>query len=268
VPVRRRGLLIPSLFTLAALAVLLGLGTWQIERKAWKENLIETLTKRLESDPAELPKPADWARLDANNAEFQRVRVNVQFRKAQDGLQDKVQDNAQGKAQDALVYTSGSQLRDDVKGAGFFVFSPALLAGGPSIVVINRGFVPDKNYPQVQGTQEVTQEIIGVLRWPEAPSLFVPDRDSAGLTWFVRDHRAMAQALGWGDVAPFYIEQEDPVPPGGLPHPSVLKVRLRNDHLQYAITWFGLALVLVIMFAVWVWRQRREANDTAWECND
>src|SRR6266704_2172297 len=91
----------------------------------------------------------------------------------------------------------------------------------------------------------------------EPPSLFVPDRDSAG-TWFVRDHLAMAQALGWGSVAPFYIEQEDPVPPGGLPHPSVLRVRLRNDHLQYAITWFGLAFVLVIMFAVWSSRQRRD----------
>jgi cytochrome oxidase assembly protein ShyY1 len=246
VPERRRGLLIPGVFTLAVLAVLLGLGIWQLERKAWKEDLIETLTRRLESDPAELPRPADWARLDASNAEFQRVRVNVQFRKTQD------------KGQDALVYTSGSQLRDDVKGTGLFVFSPARLAGGQTIVV-NRGFVPDKNYPQAEGAQGIAQEIIGVLRWPEAPSLFVPDRDSAGATWFVRDHRAMAQALGWGDVAPFYIEQEDPVPPGGLPHPSVLRVRLRNDHLQYAITWFGLAFVLVIMFAVWAWRQRRDA---------
>jgi len=241
VPDRRRSLLIPAVFTLAALAVLLGLGIWQLERKAWKEGLIETLTQRLESDPAELPKPADWPRLDASNAEFQRVRLNVQFRKAQD------------ETRDALVYTSGSQLRDDVKGSGFFVFTPARLAGGQTIVV-NRGFVPDKNYPQAEGAQE----IIGVLRWPEPPSMFVPDRDSAG-TWFVRDHLAMARTLGWGDVAPFTIEQEDPVPPGGLPHPSVLKVRLRNDHLQYAITWFGLAGVLVIMFAVWARRQRRDA---------
>jgi surfeit locus 1 family protein len=242
---RRRGLLIPSLFTLAALAVLLGLGIWQLERKSWKEGLIETLTKRLESDPAELPRPADWPRLDAANAEFQRVRLSVRFRKAQD------------QARDALVYTSGSSLRDDVKGTGLFVFSPAWLMGGQTIVV-NRGFVPDKNYPQPQATDGAPQEIIGVLRWPEAPSAFVPDRDSAG-TWFVRDHQAMAQALGWGSTAPFYIEQEDPVPPGGLPHPSVLKVRLRNDHLQYAITWFSLAAAVVIAFGVWWRAQRRSA---------
>src|SRR6478609_6275388 len=123
---RRQGLLIPGVFTLAVLAVLLGLGIWQLERKAWKEGLIETLGHRLESNPVDLPKAADWERLDANNAEFRRVRLNVQFR----------------KASDALVYTSGSLLRDDVKGTGFFVFSPAKLTDGQTIVV-NRGFVPD-----------------------------------------------------------------------------------------------------------------------------
>lgn len=233
---RHRGLLIPAIATLAILVGLIGLGTWQIERKTWKEGLIDMLTRRLESEPVELPPPADWARLGADNAEFRRVRLSVQF----------------PKASDALVYTSGSQVRDDVKGQGYFVFSPAKLAGGATIAV-NRGFTPDKNYPQAEGTQE----IVGVLRWPEPPSWFTPDRDSAG-TWYLRDHQAMAKAQGWGDVAPFYIEMEDPVPPGGLPHPSVLKVRLRNDHLQYAITWFGLAAVTAIMFALWA--RRREAG--------
>ena len=239
---KRRGLLIPSVFALAALAVLLGLGIWQLERKSWKEGLIETLGSRLESNPVELPSPADWPRLDAANAEFQRVRLNVRFRKAQ------------GQAQDALVYTSGSSLRDDVKGTGLFVFSPALLMGGQTIV-INRGFVPDKNYPQIEGPQE----IIGVLRWPEAPSMFVPDRDSAGTTWFVRDHLAMAKAKGWGEVAPFYIDLETPVPPSGVPKPGALSVQLKDDHMQYAITWFGLAIAVVIAFIVWA-RGRRHAQ--------
>ena len=65
---------------------------------------------------------------------------------------------------------------------------------------------------------------------------------------------------GLGAVAPFYIEQEAPVPPGGLPHPSALTVNLRNDHLQYALTWFGLAVVLIAVFALWM-RARRVAND-------
>ena len=234
-PEKRRGLVIPAIATLAMLAVFIGLGVWQIERKAWKEGLIDTLTQRLEQQPAELPGSADWARLDPGHAEFLRVRLNVQF----------------PKASDALVYTSGSQIRDDVKGQGFFVFSPATLSGGATIV-INRGFTPDKNYPSAEGARE----IVGVLRWPELPSWFTPDRDSAG-TWYLRDHLAMAEKQGWGQVAPFYIEMEDPVPPGGLPHPSVLKVLLRNEHLQYAITWFALAAVTAIMFALWAWRRRQ-----------
>jgi cytochrome oxidase assembly protein ShyY1 len=249
VPDERRSLLIPAIMTLAALAVFIGLGTWQIERKAWKEDLIDMLTRRLEAEPVDLPQPAGWARLGADTAEFRRVRLNVQF----------------PKANDALVYTSGSQVRDDVKGQGFFVFSPAKLASGATVVV-NRGFTPGKTYPSAEGVpgnaqgnaQGNTQEIVGVLRWPEPPSWFTPDRDSAG-TWYLRDHQAMAKALSWGEVAPFYIEMEDPVPPGGVPHPSVLKVRLRNDHLQYAITWFGLAAVTAIMFALWA-RRRREAS--------
>ena len=70
----------------------------------------------------------------------------------------------------------------------------------------------------------------------------------------------MAALKGWGEVAPFYIEQEAPVPSGGLPHPSALKVQLRNDHLQYAITWYGLAATLAVMFAIWAWRRRGEAH--------
>jgi surfeit locus 1 family protein len=232
---KRKSLLFPGLSALAGLVVLLGLGTWQIERKAWKENLIETLTSRLGSEPGELPPPEFWPLLGPGNAEFKRVRLNVSF----------------PKSTDALVYTSGSALRDDVKGTGYFVFSLAKFPNGPSVVV-NRGFSADRNYPQAEGAQE----IVGALRWPESPSLFVPERDSSGAIWFARDHEAMARALGWGDVAEFYIEQEAPVPPGGVPHPAKLNVRLRNDHLQYAITWYSLAGVLVVMFAIWARRQR------------
>lgn len=238
VPAQRKSLFIPGLVALAAFLVLLGLGTWQIERKAWKENLIATLASRLGSEPGELPPPGYWALLGPENAEFKRIRLNVSF----------------VKSTDALVYTSGSALRDDVKGTGYFVFSPATLSNG-ELIVVNRGFTPDRSYPQADGARE----IVGVLRFPESPSLFVPDRDSSGATWFVRDQEAMARALGWGEVAPFYIEQEAPVPPGGVPHPAALKVRLRNDHLQYAITWYSLAGVLVVMWVLWVRRLRRDA---------
>ena len=233
----REGLLIPGVVALAALMVLLGLGTWQIERKTWKEALIATLDRRLNDGPVALPPSAQWAGMTPDNSEFTRVRLRVQF------LKDS----------DALVYTSGSAIRDDVKGTGYFVFSPALLPDGQQ-VVINRGFVPRRTYPAPSGPQD----IVGVIRWPEAPSMFVSDHDTAGDVWMVRDPAAMAKFKTWGTVAPFYIEQETPVPPGGLPHPAPLKVQLRNEHLQYAITWYGLAAELVVMFVIWAARRRAE----------
>jgi cytochrome oxidase assembly protein ShyY1 len=232
---RRGGLLVPGALALVMLAVLLGLGTWQVERKAWKEALIATLDKRLNDAPIALPPADQWAGLTADNSEFTRVRVHVGF----------------PKARDALVFSGVAALRDDAKGTGYFVFAPAMLPGGQR-VVINRGFVPSKAYPVAVGDQD----IVGALRFPEAPSWFVADHDTAGDVWTVRDPAAMARLLGWGTVAPFYIEQEAPVPPGGLPHPAPLKPQLRNEHLQYAITWYGLAAVLVVMFVVWARRRR------------
>jgi cytochrome oxidase assembly protein ShyY1 len=230
-------MVIPSVLALVGLIALLGLGTWQIQRKAWKEGLIATLATRFEAPPIALPPPAEWNALTPDNSEFTRVRLRVEFT----------------GAGDALVYTSGSALRDDVKGAGYFIFSPARLADG-TLVVINRGFTSSRSYPAASGPHD----IVGALRFPEPPSWFVSAHNAAGDIWTVRDQRAMAQARGWGAVAPFYIEQESPVPPGGVPHPAPLNVHLRNDHLQYAITWYGLAVVFVVMFVIWTLKRRRE----------
>ena len=76
----------------------------------------------------------------------------------------------------------------------------------------------------------------------------------------MRDPLAIAAAKGWTDVAPFFVELESPQPPGGLPQPGPLKVRLRNEHLGYAITWYGLAVVVIVMFAFWLYA-RRKARD-------
>jgi surfeit locus 1 family protein len=93
--------------------------------------------------------------------------------------------------------------------------------------------------------------ITGTLRWPDTPSWFTPRDEPAHNLWFLRDPAAIAAAKGLRDVAPFYVEQETPVPPGGYPQPGRLEVRLRNEHLQYVVTWYGLALVLVVVFAAW-----------------
>jgi cytochrome oxidase assembly protein ShyY1 len=120
-------------------------------------------------------------------------------------------------------------------------------------VVVNRGYVPvDRKTGPATGTIDIT----GYVRWPETPRWFMSEPDAAGDIWFVRDPAAMARLRGWGTVAPFYIDQEAPVPPGGLPRPGPLAVKLRNDHLGYAITWFGLAASLVAVFLAWAIRER------------
>ena len=94
-------------------------------------------------------------------------------------------------------------------------------------------------------------DLVGVMRWPESRGVFSPQDDPGRNLWFVRDPIAIAAAKSWGEVAPFFVELESPQPPGGLPRAGALKVNLRNEHLQYAITWYGLALVVVVMFGLW-----------------
>ena len=104
---------------------------------------------------------------------------------------------------------------------------------------------------------------MGALRWPERAGWFTPAGEPERNLWFARDQRAIAAAKGWGSVAPFYVEQEAPAPPGGLPLPGKLVVNLPDNHLQYAITWFGLAVVLAGVFAALAraqWRERRSGE--------
>jgi surfeit locus 1 family protein len=241
---RSRGLLLPGLSALVCLAVLVALGTWQLQRKAWKEGLIAALNERGTAAPVALPPPDQWQRLNQQREEFRRVSFAAEFL----------------PGEEALVYTSGSALRPDVSGPGYWVLAPAHIPGG-AIVVVNRGFVPEgRQNPQSRGaSQGSSGMIVGALRWPEAPSLFTPDNDTAHNLWFARDIAAIAAAKHWGPVAPFYVEQETPVPPGGLPKPGPIRPTLPNNHLQYALTWYGLALVLLAGFVFWAWGPRGEA---------
>src|SRR5262249_49084950 len=151
-----------------------------------------------------------------------------------------------------LVYAAGSALRSDVSGPGYWVFAPAKLANGAT-VVLNRGFVPEgQQDPETHRASADPVRVVGALRWPEPRSWFAPRGDASHNLWFVRDHRAIADAKGWGDVAPFFVELETPSGTGNLPRYGRLTVKLPNDHLQYALTWYGLAAVLAIAFAFWI----------------
>ena len=240
-PRRRRGVLEPTIFALVGVTILIGLGIWQIDRRTWKENLIETLNTRLARAPQDLPPRDSWPRLQPAANEYTRVKFPAEFL----------------EGQEALVYTAGSAFRPDVHGPGYWVFAPARLAGG-SLVLVDRGFVPMERMNPVsrsEGTPHGSIDIVGVMRWPEARGLFTPADEPQNNVWYLRDSTAIAAAKKWATAAPFYIEQESPVPPGALPLPGKLQVELPNNHLQYALTWFGLALGLAGVYVVWLSRR-------------
>ncbi len=248
---RRRRVAGFGLFTLAMVACLVGLGTWQLQRRVEKHALMAALDERLAAAPVMLPPPAQWHALTPGRDEFRRVAFTATYE----------------KLPDAMIYSAGSAVRDDVSGPGTWAFLPARLATGET-VVINAGFVPntmqDRSYQDRVVGRLVTgapAKLTGYLRFPESAGALTPAENSAKRLWFTRDHVAMAQALGWASagqpLAPFYIDLETPVPDSGLPKPGPLTVHLKDDHLQYAITWLALAGAVVIAFGVWMRGQRR-----------
>jgi cytochrome oxidase assembly protein ShyY1 len=236
-----------GIFTLVMVAAFVGLGLWQLQRRVEKHALIAALTERLAAAPSPLPPPAQWGAMTPAADEFRRVRFTATY----------------APIPDAMVYSSGSAVRDDVSGPGTWAFLPARLPTG-EIVAINAGFVPNTMQDRAQQDRAVKPlvtdapvALTGYIRFPESAGMLTPSENIAKRLWFTRDHLAMARALGWGEVAPFYIDLEQPVPASGIPKPGPLEVHLKDDHLQYAITWFALAGAVVIAFGVWLRTQRR-----------
>jgi cytochrome oxidase assembly protein ShyY1 len=238
-----------AIFTLVMVALFIGLGVWQLQRRAEKHALIAALDERLAAEPVPLAPSSQWRMLTPDHDEFRRVTFVATYE----------------QRLDAMVYSSGSAVRPDISGPGTWAYIPARLPSG-EMVAVNAGFVPNTMQDRATQDRAVAQLITnkpvtltGYIRFPAAAGLLTPDVEHAKRLWFTRDQIAMAQALGWGDIAPFYIDLEAPVPPGGVPKPGPLSVQLKDDHMQYAITWFGLAIAVVIAFVVWL-RGRRRAQ--------
>jgi surfeit locus 1 family protein len=248
-PPKQRSKLTILLPASVVFVILITLGVWQLERKAWKEGLIDAVTTRVEAPPKPLPAASAWPTLNEANDEYRRVSFSAEF----------------DHKDEALVFAAATGFRPDVDnaGPGYWVFTPARLTNG-SIVMVNRGFAPSgKQDPASRPAGQVSGpiEIMGAMRWPDARHWFTPGDDPVHNLWFSRDPAAIATAKNLGPVAPFYVEQETPVPPGGLPLTGKLVVILPDNHLQYALTWFGLAAVLLGVVASWVLSSKTEAEE-------
>jgi len=230
--------------TALALPLLIGLGVWQMERLAWKEQLLAEVAEGLGKAPAPLETPPDaWKALVTR--EYRPVTVTGQFR----------------HGDERHVFAS----QDGVP--GWHVYTPLETEGG-HVVLVNRGFVPDalkdpatRAEGQVAGTVTVT----GLLRKPGVHGWFEPEPDRARNMWYWRDLTGFTDSLAPGvaseRVLPLFVDAAaSPENPGGWPKGGVTRLDIPNRHLEYALTWFGLAGTLLVVFGVFAWTRLRAAS--------
>lgn len=230
-----RPLLWPTLMTLPAVLGALALGTWQVQRLQWKNELIAERQARRDAPPlASLPEAFVAAR-----DEFRKVRVSGRF------LHEKE------------MYLAARSFRGN---AGYHVLTPLALAGDRAILV-NRGWIPlDRKSPESRkpGNPAGEAAVEGYLRAESGPGWFTPANEPDKNFWFFVDLAAMAKAHGIAKLAPFYIEAGPAENPGGFPVGGITRFEIPNDHLQYAITWYSMALIGIVIYLLFHRRRARE----------
>lgn len=217
-----RGILFLLIFGLTGCAILVGLGTWQVQRLAWKQGILNDIDSRIAADPVALP-----AAPEPGTDTYLPVAVA-------------------GTIEPGELHVLVSLKR---VGPGYRIIAPFATEDGRRIL-LDRGFVrsAEKDAGRVPGPVSVT----GNLHWPQDRTSSTPPNDEAGNTWFARDVAVMADALG---TEPVLLIARSPTGPEIRPLP-LNTADIPNDHLQYAITWFSLALIWAAMTAFFLWRSR------------
>jgi surfeit locus 1 family protein len=212
--------------TVIALAILIGLGTWQLQRRAEKHELLDQMTARSSAPPA----PVEILFATGDYAAFRHATADGTF----------------DHAKESYVYaprTDGGPTRQ-----GFKVVTPLHLASGGTILV-DRGWVPeDKKDPAMrkEGQFEDELEVTGTLRPPSTPSTFTPPPDLATRTFYLRDSAAIAAAIGVTLLRPLILEATSAI--DGGPEPRTTEINIPDNHLNYALTWYSLAVVLLVIY--------------------
>jgi len=224
---------------LAALALLIGLGVWQLQRLEWKEGLIAKIETRSKG-PAISLEDATIMAGQGKDPSYYRVRVTGRFDHTKERYLFAVSDG----------------------NAGWRVITPLTTQDGKTVLV-DRGFVPsDLKDPSKRAEGQIEGEVAvtGIVRMPDTQRLFTPDNEPDANQWFWRDLASMAQSMfpeKPKELAPFLLEAEKGEVPGGWPEGGQTRLEIPNNHLQYAITWFLLAACLVVIYGVYVWKARR-----------
>ncbi len=237
---RRRSRLLLLVLSLPLVCGLLALGIWQVERRAWKLDLIERVDARVHAPAVPAPTRAEWPAIDKTADEYRRVQLTGTFLNDRETLVQAVTD----------------------LGGGFWVVTPLRATDG-SITLVNRGFVPgDRRDPasRPEGQLDGEQTVEGLLRMSEPGGRFLRANEPAADRWYSRDVAAIADARGLdGPVAPYFVDAGAEAVPGGYPVGGLTVIRFNNNHLVYALTWFALALMLAAA-VVFVWRHDRNRD--------
>lgn len=239
---RFRPTLWATIAVIPVLAVLIGLGVWQLQRLEWKNQLVAEMQDRMTAPAIELPQPIDQPRI----LRFRRASLTGQF----------LHDHEFYRA----AQTYGRK-------RGWDVITPMRLGGGRTILV-NRGWVPTEKKPaesRPESLVEGTVTIEGIVRlggW-QGMDFVRPENDPAGNVWVWMDLDRMAETAGLDRVVTeVYVDAAEGQTAGAYPIGGQTRVNLRNEHLEYALTWFMLAAGLLAIYFLYHWRPVRDDKDT------
>lgn len=213
-----------------ALVILLSLGTWQVSRLQWKQDLLAEIEARRQAPPATRAE-VETAIAAGTDIDYLPATVSGTF----------------DHADEQYFFAT------DEGAVGYHVYTPLTLADG-RVVFVNRGFVPDAlkdpaRRPEGQVAGPVTITGLARARLAAKPSWVVPDNEPAKKLYFWKDLDAMAAEAGvpTGRLVPFFVDADATPNPGGWPKGGVTQLDLPNNHLSYAVTWYGLAAVLIVV---------------------
>lgn len=221
--VGRSGRAAANLAAAIVVAALCWLGVWQVQRRAWKIDLIHRVETRAHAPPVALPPKERWSGITAAADEYRHVRVEGAFLPVRPALAQAVTE----------------------LGGGFWVIAPLGMADG-SVVLVNRGFVPPDRRVEILAAAPPSgpADVTGLLRLSEPGGGFLRSNDPAADRWYSRDVAAIAAARGLTGVAPFFIDSDNTASTPGDPVGGLTVLHFANNHLLYAITWFAMALLL------------------------
>lgn len=223
-----------TIVALVGVGILVSLGVWQLQRRDWKHELMARIETRAKAEPVPLARVVEAWRKNGD-VEYYHVRLTGRF------LPDRE-----------------FHLYSIVEGApGWRIIAPLQTPSG-DIVLVDRGFVPDQlKEPQARDSEPPAGEVslTGLARAPGSKGWFEADNDPQGNRWYWRDLGAMAASLPAGlreRVVPFFVEAEAQPGASAWPRAGVTRLKLNDRHLEYALTWFGLAFALLAVFGFYI----------------